>query len=196
MKETARVFVAVHLPDSQRASLEATIAELKEQGVSKVRWARPEGLHLTLKFLGDIPASQLQAIMVSMGRTAKESSPFHLALDTLGVFPNPKRPRVLWCGVEGDMAHLSQLQERMEAGLEALGYAREGRPFAPHVTLGRMREGDRPPDVALLQRALGNCAPRLHESWLVEDVCLMRTTSMPGGSRYDVIETVKLGRGC
>ncbi len=196
MSKTARVFVAVHLPEPQRAALELTISSLRESGLSKVRWVRPEGVHLTLKFLGDIPASQIEAVGVAMRDAAKESSPFHLALGTLGAFPNLGRARVLWCGVQGDKGSLSQLQERTETGLEAVGYPRENRPFSPHITLGRLREGGRPPDVDLLQQALDACAPRLHDWWLVEDVCLMQTVLMPGGSRYEVIATATLDKGC
>ena len=196
MSETARVFVAVHLPDPQRANLELTIAKLRERGLSKVRWVRPEGIHLTLKFLGDIPTLQMEAVSEAMGDAARESSPFHLALSTLGAFPNLGRARVLWCGVEGDKGSLSQLQERTETGLEALGYPRESRPFSPHITLCRVREGGRTLNVDLLQRALDECTPRLQDWWLAEDVCLMQTTLMPGGSRYDVVATAKLDKGC
>ena len=196
MSKTARVFVAVHLPEPQRATLELTIGSLRERGLSNVRWVRPEGIHLTLKFLGNIPAAQVEAVSVAMGDAARESSPFHLGLGILGAFPNLGRARVLWCGVEGDKGPLDQLQQRTETGLEALGYPRENRPFSPHITLGRVREGGRTPDIDLLQRALDECTPRLQDWWLVEDVCLMQTTSMPGGSRYDVIATAKLDKGC
>ena len=196
MSDTVRVFIAVHLPAGQRAALESAVAKLQDHGLTKVRWVRSEGIHLTLKFLGNIPASQLEGVTNAMREAADGSSPFSLELSTLGVFPNVKRARVLWCGVGGQMEPLSGLQERTEAGLETLGYPRENRPFAPHLTLGRVQEGERPPDPVLLQQALEACAPERLDPWLVDEVCLMRTTLLPGGSRHDVIANAKLRANC
>lgn len=196
MSATARVFIAAHLPEPQRATLELAIADLRKHGLSKVRWVRPEGIHLTLKFLGNISETQVEAVTWAMTATAKESFPFRLALGQLGVFPNARRARVLWCGVEGDMSVLTELQQRTETALESLGHPRENRLFSPHLTLGRVREDGRAPEQALLEQALDACAPRWRESWLVDEVCLMQTTSMPGGSRYDAVATAKLGGSC
>ena len=192
MSETVRVFVALHLPEIQRRVLEVVIASLREQGLINVRWVHPEGIHLTLKFLGDISESQLELVSRAMTEAAGESAPFHLQLSTLGVFPNLKRARILWCGAVDQLRDLSALQERMEGGLEALGYPREARPFSLHITLGRVRDGNHPPDPALLQQALEACTPSGTEPWLVNEACLMRTTPLPGGSRYDVIAKAKL----
>ena len=196
MSASARVFIAVHLPEPQRATLELAIADLRKHGLSKVRWVRPEGIHLTLKFLGNISEPQVEAVTWAMTATAKESSPFRLELGQLGVFPNARRARVLWCGVEGDMSVLTELQQRTETALESLGHSRENRLFSPHLTLGRVREDGRAPEQALLEQALDACAPRWRESWLVDEVCLMQTTSMPGGSRYDAVAKAKLGGSC
>ena len=75
MSDTARVFIAVHLPEPQRTTLELAIADLRKHGLAKVRWVRPEGIHLTLKFLGNIPTSQIEAVTVAMTVAARESSP-------------------------------------------------------------------------------------------------------------------------
>lgn len=189
---TVRVFVAVHLPAPQRAALEGAIALLQERGLTRVRWVRPEGIHLTLKFLGDIPASQVDAVTDAMYGIAVGPKPFRLELSSLGAFPNLNKARVLWCGIGGEMEQLSALQERTERALEPLGYRRENRPFAPHLTLGRVRESARPPDPAMLQQALDACVPGPLDQWLVDEVCLMRTTPLPGGSQYDVVATAKL----
>ncbi len=196
MSDTVRVFVAVQLPAPQRAALEVSVAGLREYGLSNVRWVRSEGIHLTLKFLGDIPTSQIGEATTAVRHSAAESHPFRLQLGTLGVFPNLKGARVLWCGVKGDMESLSKLQEGTESALQLLGYPRENRPFSPHLTLGRIREGGRSSDMTQLQQVLDNCVPRHRESWLVTEVSLMRTTSMPGGSRYDVVATAKLPADC
>ena len=91
------------------------------------------------------------------------------------------------------MASLSDLQLGTEKALESLGYLPEDRAFSPHLTLGRVRESGRLPGQALLEQALSACVPRWRESWLVDEVCLMQTTSMPGRLRYDAIATAKLG---
>ena len=192
MSATERVFVAVPLPAAQRAVLESAIASLRGHGLDRVRWVRVEGIHVTLKFLGDIPASQVEAVGQAMRSAAKDVAPFQLQLASLGVFPNPKRARVIWCGVSGQMEQLISLQERTEQAIVPLGYPRERRPYSPHLTLGRVREGDRPPDGAMLQRAMDAWAPGRAEPWLVDEVCLMRTTLLPGGSIHDVQATAKL----
>ena len=191
MTSPLRLFIAVLLPAPQRATLEAAIANLRQQGVAGVRWVRPEGIHLTLKFLGDVHPSQVEAVASAMRAAAEEASSFQLQLASLGVFPSLTRPRVIWAGVAGQMEQLAALQAQVEERLEPLGYPREGRPFSPHLTLGRLGERATPAGESLRQ-VLAACAPDCPAPWRVGQACLMQTTMLPGGSRYDVLATADL----
>ena len=153
---------------------------------------QPEGIHLTLKFLGDIEATQVEAVTEAMVRASMGCSPFQLQLAPLGVFPNLQRMRIIWAGVAGQLVELACLQSRVEEQLESLGFPRERRPFSPHLTLGRVREGARPPDAAATRQALEVNSPDSPVSWQVEQVCLVQSTRLPSGARYDTLETASL----
>ena len=106
-----------------------------------VRWVRPEGIHLTLKFLGNVSKDAMPAIESGMRRAVKGISPFTVQMQGAGCFPNSERPRVLWLGLQGDLEPLITVQSRLEGSLEALGMDREARRFRPHLTLGRVSGG-------------------------------------------------------
>ncbi|GIT42074.1 MAG: hypothetical protein Ct9H300mP11_00100 [Chloroflexota bacterium] len=104
-----------------------------------VRWVRPEGIHLTLKFMGEIPIATVEKVLKSLPEAVLGSSPFPLAIKGFGVFPNPRRPRVLWAGLDGDLETLSKLQLVVETRLACLDCPKKQRTFSPHLTLGRVR---------------------------------------------------------
>jgi 2'-5' RNA ligase len=105
-----------------------------------VKWVDPHGIHLTLKFLGSIAVSRVDEITRAIEEAAQGIHPFILEVRGLGVFPNPKRAQVAWVGVEGEVDKLKQLQQRIESSLSRLSFSPESRPFAPHLTLARLRE--------------------------------------------------------
>jgi 2'-5' RNA ligase len=104
-----------------------------------MRWARPESVHLTLKFLGDVPADTLPAIHQALRQAAEGLAPFSVVAQGLGCFPNASRPRVLWMGLDDPRRELLQLQRHIESTLAALEVSVEERPFRPHLTLARTR---------------------------------------------------------
>lgn len=106
-----------------------------------MRWVRPEGIHLTLKFLGNVSKDAMPAIESGMCRAVKGISTFTVQMQGAGCFPNSKRPRVLWLGLQGELESLITIQSRLEDSLEALGVDRETRRFRPHLTLGRVSGG-------------------------------------------------------
>jgi len=136
-----RLFIAVDLPESLRRTLsdlqETLRHELKDISIG---WSRIEGIHLTLRFLGDVEESRVREIGERMNAIAMPWNPIQLELRTVGVFPSVKRPRVLWCGIDGELERLSHLQARLEEKLETIGFPCESRPFTPHLTLGRFRD--------------------------------------------------------
>lgn len=131
-----RLFVALELPETVRSSLGELTQELK-QTQADVRWVRPEGMHLTLKFIGHVPPEKLSAIRAAL-QTVSSSSHVQAKFRRLGYFPNERRPRVLWVGVEGS-ANLAEVALAAENCLVPLGIPAEKRAFRPHLTLGRFK---------------------------------------------------------
>lgn len=188
-----RVFIAIPISVEAKRALDAVIKRLVVQAPGGVRWAHPEGIHLTLKFLGGVEPTLVNPIAEAMGRAAAGSSPFRLQLSGLGMFPGERKPRVLWAGVAGDLEALGALQGRVEAEMSALSFHPERRPFSPHLTLGRMRQETseglrRRVSAALLSASLEPTGP-----WQVETVHLMRSDPAPGGAIYSSLASVGVG---
>ena len=133
-----RAFIAIDVPPAARQIMAGAIRELADQVPGSVRWVDPQGIHVTLKFLGDIPAQDAGDILAALKSPVQQVPAFSLHLTGLGMFPNQRRPRVLWAGVEAD-AGLTRLHGRIENRLRHLGIDPEGRKFAPHVTLARLK---------------------------------------------------------
>jgi 2'-5' RNA ligase len=131
-----RLFVALDLDPSILSSLQELTGELKEAG-GDVRWVRPEGMHLTLKFIGEV-ADDMHPRIEEALRPLGSPKPVRLNFRRLGYFPSPGRPRVFWVGVEAS-ENLAPLAAEVEAALEPLGIKREKRDYKPHLTLGRFK---------------------------------------------------------
>ena len=197
--ELIRAFVALEVPPRVLGALREAQEELKRRAMARgieqeVRWVDPKGIHLTLKFLGGVPATQLPAIEAALRAGLAGQTPFSLTLGEAGVFPRLAAPRVLWIGVGGALPILQAVQQRVEAALVPLGYPAEARPFAPHLTLGRVREtvgAERRRTLGgIITAPLGIPAPQ----WEVHEVSLMRSELRPGGARYSRLATFILGR--
>jgi RNA 2',3'-cyclic 3'-phosphodiesterase len=130
-----RLFVALDLPDAVRRALGELIAQLIPNSRS-ARWVRPESMHVTLKFLGNVDAQKLDAICAVLA-TIHSAQPVQLHFRGIGFFPNERRPRVIWSGIEAT-PNLFELAAAMEQALEPLGFARESPAFVPHLTLARL----------------------------------------------------------
>lgn len=130
-----RLFVGLDLPEDTREGLRNVQARLKA-ACAWVLWARPEGMHVTLKFIGNADEAKAGAIRAALGGISSPG-PVRMRFRGLGFFPNERRPRVLWCGVEGT-PNLEQLATDVERSLEHLGVEREARTYAPHLTLARI----------------------------------------------------------
>jgi 2'-5' RNA ligase len=138
-----RLFAAVPVAEPARTEILALLARLRATEWP-VRWVQDEGLHLTLKFFGEVASERLEVIEEAVRIAGDDVGALSLTLGDLGAFPSESRPRVLWIGLEGTPA-LELLQDRLERAAEAIGFPPEGTPFQPHVTLGRVREGQRCP---------------------------------------------------
>ena len=189
-----RAFIAVSISSAAKSALANVIQRLAGQLPTGVRWVDPAGMHLTLKFLGDVEPGLVDGIIEAISRPAAGASPFSIHLSGLGLFPNERRPRVLWAGVQGGLDALQQLQEQIEDTMSRLGFLGERRPFSPHLTLGRVRD---PVYSGLMRRisaAVTSTSLEPTEPWQVDSVHLMRSTLTPAGARYSELASVPLGR--
>ncbi len=185
-----RTFVAVPVPDAS-ASVLASWRKTLSGTAGDLRWVREDGVHVTLKFLGDVEFDRVPAIVGRLRAAATAASPFPLELGAIGVFPDPRRATILWCGINDPSGGLTRLRQAVESGLSLEGFVTEGRAFHPHVTLGRWRE---PPTRARAAALVGQ--PRLPQArWTVQDMQLMESRLTPGGSIYTLLESLPLGEG-
>ncbi|MCD6358584.1 MAG: RNA 2',3'-cyclic phosphodiesterase [Dehalococcoidia bacterium] len=176
-----RSFIAVELPVDVRNELGVIEEKLRHGMDLSVKWVNPKSIHLTLKFLGNIPQAKVPQIADALATVTKDNSPFSLELGELGVFPNLRRPRVIWLGLDGDVDKLISLQKKVDAALEALGFAREARPFKAHLTLGRVRGRGGQHDLGEL---LADANPENGCCFEVNGVSLMKSRLTPQGAIY------------
>lgn len=188
-----RAFVAIELPTRLREELGAFRSDLKHDfSTLPLRWPPLRNIHLTLKFLGDVEEAHVDAIAEALGAQARLRSPFELHVGELGVFPNARRPRVLWVGVRvGD--ELMRLQRGIERECERLGFAPERRAFAPHLTLARVQRGARPKDLQRLAEWVGERKSAQVGTERINEVALFRSELKPSGAEYTKIATAKIG---
>jgi len=175
-----RLFVAVPLSSPALEEAAGLLRALRARDWP-VRWVRDEGLHITLKFFGDVSPDRLEAIEEVVQFATAGMSPLQLALTGGGVFPSAARPRVLRLEVQAG-AELELLQDRLERGGEQIGFPPEGRPFRPHVTLGRVREGQRLPAEALRQLE----ALPAGGSFLADQIVLFESRQTSNGPSYSI----------
>jgi 2'-5' RNA ligase len=181
-----RLFAAVPIPSPAQEVIAGVLQRLRSAGLP-VRWVNDDGLHLTLKFYGEVPAERREVIEESLRMAARGTGPLPLRLGELGAFPSPRHPKVLWVGLEAPPA-LELLQDRLERGGEAIGFPPEGRPFRPHVTLGRVREGHRVP-LEVFDPARMPLAPM---AFLADRVVLYESVLTPAGPEYRAHLTLTL----
>lgn len=183
-----RAFIAIDLEPGLKSALEALVRRL-EATRADVRWARPGGTHLTLKFLGPIDDDQVGRVTTALEDVLRRHKPFDLRLEGTGAFPTERNPRVLWVGVTAG-PELAELQEDLERALESEGFAREERPFKPHLTLGRVKGRDR------LDRALAELEAHRRDDlggMTVRKVALFESRLHPQGAEYRIVREVELG---
>lgn len=180
-----RAFVALHISEAARQTLTGAIASLGAAIQQGVRWVDPNGIHLTLKFLGNIDAGLVEQVLDSMQQSARNSAPFSLELSGLGVFPDRRPPRVLWAGVGGDLDALGSLQRELEGILGTQGFQREERGFNPHLTIGRVRNGVSRDQGQRIVDAVASIHLEPTAPWRVDALHLMRSTLTPQGAVYD-----------
>jgi len=181
-----RLFVAIDLPEEWKRILAEPEVHIGWLGRG-VRWVEPRGMHLTLKFLGEVEENRLDDLDSALRAACSETSSFTMRLKNTGVFPNLKRPRIYWAGIEAPR-ELLDLQARVDTAMQTLGFEKDEHPFRPHLTLARIKEPvgkDRMTD-ALLNFRLES------EPTAVREVLLMRSHLSREGARYEAIRRFPL----
>jgi 2'-5' RNA ligase len=193
VNESWRLFIAIELPPNVLKAITQVQDDLK-QAVPEhaIRWTRPEGIHLTLKFLGDVQTKHLNDLKTALSQIAAEHTVLELGIEGLGCFPNYARPRVLWVGLIGDTRSLQSLQTTVERYIAPLGFPTEKRGFKPHLTLGRTARSANRGDVTKIggitqEHDIGHLT-----AWQVKSLSLMRSHLKPTGAQYTQIAEATL----
>ena len=184
-----RAFQAIELPDSLRVGLAQVQEELKRSHAD-VRWVPVGNIHLTLKFFGNVPDDEIEALAQAAREAAAETAPLQLQATSAGAVPSPNAPRVVWVGLGGDVVPLSRLFYGLEKAFTALGYLPEGRAFNPHLTLGRVKS---PANRDRLAKLLAKMPPLDWPPFDVKELILFQSVLSPQGSKYTPLKVIKLG---
>ncbi len=183
-----RLFVAAELPDSLRLRL-AAVQEAMQAEPLPVRWVRPEGIHLTLKFLGETDEGRLAAIVSALAEAARGLAPFRLGARRAAPFPARGTPRLVWVELEGDLDGARRLSAAIDRAMAPLGFAPEEREFKAHLTLGRVRGAAR----GEWRAALLKTGEQARGDFDVREYVLFQSRLSPGGSVYTPMDRFPLG---
>jgi 2'-5' RNA ligase len=183
-----RAFIAVEAADEMVARLTA-VQDALRGAEADVGWTAPAGLHLTLKFLGDVAESRIPGLTEALAAVAGRQAPFTIRVAGVGVFPNPRHPRIIWAGVTDGADALRALASDVEAAMTAAGVPPEERPFRAHLTLGRVRA---PHGLQRLMPLLDRYAAEDFGAQPVASVTFMRSELSPHGARYTVLARLPL----
>jgi len=191
--EKLRIFVAIPLPKSLLEELNTVQYRLEGKVPPRsVRWVKPEGVHLTLKFLGDTPKDEIPTIEEALTVVARNAPTCTLTAEGLGCFPNPRRPRVLWVGVTEPTGRLKLLYRAVEEAMTSLGYKPERHGFTPHLTLGRVRRGASRGDKELISEAITGTRVGELAVFRADRFELIRSELKPSGAEYTTLKTFRL----
>lgn len=178
-----RAFLAIDLPGEIKTEINRIQQRLRPR-VEGVRWTRPDGIHLTLKFFGWVLPNDCDVISAAVRESIKGTKPFKLEIGTIGAFPGPNRPRVIWIGIGGQTETLVELQIKLEARFGEIGFPPEERAFKPHLTLGRVKV---PGSAVGFSKVLEEGRNYKAGSFTCEGLYLFRSELKPDGAVYSKI---------
>jgi len=190
MQQRLRLFWAVNLSSEIKAKTADLQSQLKKSGAD-VKWVEEENFHLTVSFLGDTEPDLIPVMVEKAKKQVSSLDPFTLRIENLGVFPRKGTPKVIWAGVNGEKDKFVKLYNQMQQVLAPLGFSPEGKPFSPHLTLGRVRSS-RGLEAMLANLSVLNSGNSVVGDTIVESVDLMQSELTSKGAVYKVLEVVKL----
>ena len=189
-KSKIRTFIAVKLPDHVIRKLAELQLDLKKYGL-RVKWSRPENIHLTLKFLGDISPDDVGPVCRVVNDAVKGFTPILLYTAGVGFFSGIRRPRVLWTGISGQLALLEKLHHAIDAVLGSLGFDKDDRRFTGHLTLGRFKGQPAPESLINMMKMYKDMAS---DGFLVDAVSVYKSDLKPSGPIYTNLSSIQLGQ--
>lgn len=186
-----RAFIAFEIPREIQQAIYKTTSPLRAELGRCVRWTPPENIHLTLKFLGEIPPAQVDALTSALRVQADSVPAFNVEVGGLGSFPDGKRARILWIGIQAP-AEIQTLHRGIESACARLGYESESRGLSPHLTIGRVRQDATPADAQKIRRALEAATIDSLGAVRVDSVHLFKSDLQRSGAVYTKIFSAPL----
>lgn len=183
-----RLFIAVEISEEIKREIVKITDKFKEAGAD-VKWVRPEGMHLTLKFLGEVDETRKDKIVDILKPISKTKSPFIITFQGLGAFPDLKRPRVIWIGAEKGKEELKNIAEEIEGPLSEMGFSKEKREFSPHLTLGRVKSNR---GIKELVSLLTGCNDLILSELNADKISLIQSILKREGSEYKSVVSCNL----
>jgi 2'-5' RNA ligase len=176
-----RSFLAFELPEDIKTIVTRVSGEIRKSSLD-VRWVRPESIHLTVVFMGDVRSDQIPSMGESLGAVCANHGSFSISLKPMGCFPNSRNPRVIWLGIDGDLGRMSRFRDDLQAALAPFGIKEEERAFRPHLTLGRFKKpGKRQPE---LEQLLAKYRDVSSPACILDELGFFRSDLKPGGAVY------------
>ena len=189
-EEAWRVFCAIELPRDLRKRLTTHIKHLRDAvPQAHASWSQPDNIHLTLKFIGEIPQTRVENLLQAASRAVEDAAPFKIVIERTGVFPPHGPPRVLWIGINDSSGKLTELQGRLEDECAKEGFPKETRPFHPHLTIARLRKPQGARTLAATHKELDFEPIEVN----VNELLVMRSELSSEGSKYTVLSSHPLG---
>jgi 2'-5' RNA ligase len=183
-----RTFIAIELSDSIRSTLARIQSHLKYSGAD-VKWVEEKNIHLTLKFLGEITEEKSKKIKAILDEISMSTKAFDINIKDIGAFPKIDHPRVIWAGLDKGAIESKVIAEKIDEELSKIGFAKESRPFAAHLTLGRVRSSKN--KEALKEKMLNYRLPTTDYRLIIDHITLFQSTLTPKGSIYTKLHESK-----
>jgi 2'-5' RNA ligase len=183
-----RTFIAIELPERIKRRIEDLQAPLKKTNAF-VSWVKPTNIHVTLKFLGEVPEEKINEVFLATGKALEGAKKFTMSLKGTGAFPDFRRPRVIWIGAGIGEKELTFLAERIEAEMEEIGFPKEQRKFSAHFTIGRVKS---PKNIEKLME-LVKSSDFQTDDIEVSEVVVMKSQLHPAGAIYTPLKKIPLG---
>ena len=192
-EERFRLFVAIELPDTVKAEI-ANAQDCLRDGLppNSARWTRPDQFHLTLQFLGNVPAASTPQLIDSLRAACQAIPPMKLRASGIGFFPSHKSPRVVWVGVRDNQDQLPVLHAAVQEGSSRFTEEKSEERFSGHITLGRLKDLRRP-ETNVLTKAAEKFSATSFGEWTTREVQLMRSRLSSGGAEHSKLATIPLG---
>ena len=184
-----RCFIAIEIPETIRISIDDSIAVLKKSG-AEVKWVACENIHLTVQFLGETEEPLVPKIKEALDKILAPYAPFYIKISTVGCFPDRRRPRVIWVGVE-ESRPLMDLYKDIANALEGFGYKQEERAFTPHITIGRVKSNK---NMRELLTRLDEVGAIRFSDFEVLNITLMKSELKPSGAKYYSLAEIPFSR--